>query len=92
LVKTEPNRTDQSPSQDVGFVISRGNCTSINQKLEEYLPPAILELQRDEIHQYVFYNALQVSQEVIDEFGEVCILYIYYVYTLFNLTLHIFAV
>jgi len=66
--------------------------TSINQKLEEYLPPAILELQRDEIRQCVFYNALQVSQEVIDEFGEVCILYIYYVYTLFNLTLHIFAV
>jgi glycine cleavage system protein P-like pyridoxal-binding family len=66
--------------------------TSINQKLEEYLPPAILELQRDEIHQCVFYNALQVSQKVIDEFGKVCILYIYYVYILFNLTLHIFAV
>ena len=56
---------------------------SINQKLEEYLPPTILELQRDEIRQCVFYNALQVSQEVIDEFGEVCILYIYYVGILF---------
>ncbi|CAB5361165.1 unnamed protein product [Rhizophagus irregularis] len=33
--------------------------TSINQKLEEYLLPAILKLQRDEIRQYVFYNAIQ---------------------------------
>ncbi|CAB5395470.1 unnamed protein product [Rhizophagus irregularis] len=44
--------------------------TSINQKLEEYLPPAILELQRDEIRQCVFYNAVQVTQEVIDEFDK----------------------
>ncbi|GBC33436.2 hypothetical protein GLOIN_2v1874116 [Rhizophagus irregularis DAOM 181602=DAOM 197198] len=44
--------------------------TSINQKLEEYLLPAILKLQRDEIHQYVFYNTIQVSQEVIDKFGK----------------------
>ncbi|CAB5396141.1 unnamed protein product [Rhizophagus irregularis] len=44
--------------------------TSINQKLEEYLPSAILELQRDEIHQCVFYNAVQVTQEVIDEFDK----------------------
>ncbi|CAB4387304.1 unnamed protein product [Rhizophagus irregularis] len=44
--------------------------TSINQKLEEYLPPAILELQRDEICQCVFYNAVQVTQEVIDEFDK----------------------
>ncbi|PKK68552.1 hypothetical protein RhiirC2_782121 [Rhizophagus irregularis] len=44
--------------------------TSINQKLEEYLLPAILKLQRDEIRQYVFYNAIQVSQEVIDKFGK----------------------
>jgi len=51
--------------------------TSINQKLEEYLPPAILELQRNEIRQCVFYNAIQVSQEVIDEFGEVCIYIVY---------------
>ena len=28
--------------------------TSINQKLEEYLPSVILELQRDEIHQCIF--------------------------------------
>ncbi|GET57594.1 protein FAR1-RELATED SEQUENCE 11 [Rhizophagus irregularis DAOM 181602=DAOM 197198] len=47
--------------------------TSINQKLEEYLPPAILELQRDEIRQCVFYNAVQVTQEVIDEFDKVYI-------------------
>jgi hypothetical protein len=44
---------------------------SIDQKLKEYLPPAILELQRNEIHQCVFYNALQVNQEVISEFNEV---------------------
>ena len=47
--------------------------TSIDQKLKEYLPSAILELQRNEIRQCVFYNALQVNQKVIDEFGEVCI-------------------
>ncbi|CAG8505764.1 7510_t:CDS:2 [Rhizophagus irregularis] len=45
--------------------------TSINQKLEEYLLPAILKLQRDEIHQYVFYNTIQVSQEVIDKFEDI---------------------
>ncbi|CAB4380177.1 unnamed protein product [Rhizophagus irregularis] len=44
--------------------------TSINQKLEEYLPPAILELQKDEIRQCVFYNAVQVTQKVIDEFDK----------------------
>ncbi|PKY26123.1 hypothetical protein RhiirB3_528365 [Rhizophagus irregularis] len=46
--------------------------TSINQKLEEYLPPAILELQQYEICQCVFYNAAQVTQEVIDEFDKSC--------------------
>ncbi|PKK59472.1 kinase-like protein [Rhizophagus irregularis] len=44
--------------------------TSINQKLEEYLPPAILELQKYEICQCVFYNAAKVTQEVIDEFDK----------------------
>jgi len=65
--------------------------TSINQKLEEYLPPAILELQRDEIRQCVFYNALQVSQEVIDEFGEVCILFIYYIGIIYLTLLFIYT-
>jgi hypothetical protein len=55
--------------------------TSINQKLEEYLPPAILNLQKDEIRQCVFYNASQISQEAINEFGEVCTLY--YIFILF---------
>ena len=53
--------------------------TSIDKKLKEYLPPAILNLQRDEIRQCVFYSALQVSQEVINEFGEVSKLYANYV-------------
>ncbi|PKY36463.1 hypothetical protein RhiirB3_459129, partial [Rhizophagus irregularis] len=44
--------------------------TSIDKKLEEYLPPAILDLQRNEIRQCVFYSALQVNQEVISEFEE----------------------
>ncbi|CAB5294538.1 unnamed protein product [Rhizophagus irregularis] len=33
--------------------------TSIDKKLEEYLPPAILDLQRNKIRQCVFYSALQ---------------------------------
>ena len=45
--------------------------TSVDKKLEEYLPPAILELQRNEIRQCVFYNALQVNQEAVSEFDEV---------------------
>lgn len=45
--------------------------TSIDKKLEEYLPPAILDLQKNEIQQCVFYSALQVNQEVINEFDEV---------------------
>ena len=51
---------------------------SIDKKLKEYLPPAILNLQRDEIRQCVFYSALQVSQEVINEFGKVSKLYANY--------------
>ena len=46
--------------------------TSIDKKLGEYLPPAILDLQRDEIRQCVFYDISQVGQEAIEEFGEVC--------------------
>jgi hypothetical protein len=49
--------------------------TSINKKLEEYLPPAILELQRNEIRQCVFYNAIQVTQEIIDGFDNIAIIY-----------------
>ena len=45
--------------------------TSIDKKLQEYLPPAILDLQRKEIQQCVFYNALQVNQEVVDEFDKI---------------------
>ncbi|RHZ50855.1 hypothetical protein Glove_490g67 [Diversispora epigaea] len=44
--------------------------SSIDKKLEEYLPPAILELQRNEIRQCVFYDAIQVNQEIINEFDE----------------------
>ncbi|CAB5374757.1 unnamed protein product [Rhizophagus irregularis] len=44
--------------------------TSIDKKLEEYLPPTILDLQRNKIRQCVFYSALQVNQEVISEFEE----------------------
>ncbi|RHZ68917.1 hypothetical protein Glove_292g81 [Diversispora epigaea] len=44
--------------------------SSIDKKLEEYLPPAILELQRNEIRQRVFYDAVQVNQEIINEFDE----------------------
>ncbi|RHZ52802.1 hypothetical protein Glove_457g22 [Diversispora epigaea] len=43
---------------------------SIDKKLEEYLPLAILELQRNEIRQCVFYDAIQVNQEIINEFDE----------------------
>jgi hypothetical protein len=57
--------------------------TSINKKLEEYLPPAILELQRDEIRQCVFYNAIQVTQEVIDGFDKVYIIIIVYLLCLY---------
>jgi hypothetical protein len=58
--------------------------TSINKKLEEYLPPAILELQRDEICQCVFYNAIQVTQEVIDGFNhKVYIIIIVYLLCLY---------
>ncbi|RHZ44036.1 hypothetical protein Glove_772g18 [Diversispora epigaea] len=49
--------------------------TSINKKLEEYLPPAILKLQKNEIHQSVFYDAYQINQETINEFEEVCMFY-----------------
>jgi hypothetical protein len=45
---------------------------SIDKKLAEYLSPAILDLQRSEIQQCVFYNAMQVSQEAIEEFDEYC--------------------
>ncbi|RHZ83189.1 hypothetical protein Glove_99g275 [Diversispora epigaea] len=45
--------------------------TSINKKLEEYLPPAILKFQKNEIHQSVFYDAYQINQETINEFEEV---------------------
>ena len=45
--------------------------TSIDKKLEEYLPAVILDLQRNEIRQCVFYDALRISQEKIDEFNEV---------------------
>ncbi|RHZ61837.1 hypothetical protein Glove_345g73 [Diversispora epigaea] len=44
--------------------------TSIDKKLEEYLPPAILDLQKSEIYQYIFYDALQVNQEAINEFDQ----------------------
>ena len=44
--------------------------TSIDKKLEEYLPSTILELQRSEIRQCVFYDASQVSQKAIEEFDE----------------------
>ncbi|RHZ73176.1 hypothetical protein Glove_232g96 [Diversispora epigaea] len=44
--------------------------TTINKKLEEYLPSAILELQRNEIRQCIFYDAIQINQEEIDEFNE----------------------
>ncbi|RHZ85334.1 hypothetical protein Glove_67g10 [Diversispora epigaea] len=43
---------------------------SIDKKLEEYLPPAILDLQKSEIYQCVFYDALQVNQEAINEFDQ----------------------
>lgn len=45
--------------------------SSIDKKLEEYLPPNILDLQRNEIQQCVYYDALQVTQEIFDEFNEV---------------------
>ncbi|RHZ50486.1 hypothetical protein Glove_498g14 [Diversispora epigaea] len=37
--------------------------TSINKKLEEYLPPAILKLQKNEIHQSVFYETINEFEE-----------------------------
>ncbi|CAG8614600.1 8919_t:CDS:2 [Diversispora eburnea] len=42
--------------------------TLINNKLEEYLLPAILKLQKNEIHQSVFYDALQINQKATNEF------------------------
>ncbi|RHZ90126.1 hypothetical protein Glove_7g12 [Diversispora epigaea] len=45
--------------------------TSINKKLKEYLPPAILKLQKNEIHQSVFYDAYQINQETINKFEEI---------------------
>ncbi|RHZ69337.1 hypothetical protein Glove_284g78 [Diversispora epigaea] len=44
--------------------------STIDKKLMEYLPPAILELQRNEIRQCIFYDAIQINQEKIDEFNE----------------------